>query len=178
MITNFTAPSIARRLGSSIYEFTLLFGIYFVTGALIQVGFTLLGLPTSTWFLQLVIFVVFGWYFSHSWQKAGQTLAQRTWHIKVVGTSEQLPTAKQAWLRYIAAYLGVLPALLMAFTLIHRNDGSSNLDRSNISEFFVQIILVLLINWLALLGTAWLNPQRRALHEVISGTRSVYISSR
>lgn len=158
------APSIMRRLGASLYEFTLLFGIYFITGALVQVLYQLVGQVAPTWAIQFVIFIAFGLYFSHSWQKAGQTLAQRTWHIKVLNSTGQLPTAVQAWLRYGLAYLGVLPALLLTF---------AHFSRDNLSGFFAQTIILIIINWLALLGTSFMNPQRRALHEVISGTRSV-----
>ena len=171
-MTEFKPPSLARRLGASIYEFTLLFGIYFITGALVQVLFTLIGQSAPTWVIQLLIFGVLGWYFSHSWQKAGQTLAQRTWHIKVLNMTEQLPNAKQAWLRYLASYLGILPGLLMALTLL----AQKPLNHENAGGFYIQMMLILLINWLALMGTSLMNPKRRALHELLSGTRSVYIS--
>ncbi|MGL4767580.1 MAG: RDD family protein [Formosimonas sp.] len=154
------APTFIRRLSASFYEFALLFGIYFITGLLVQALCGLLGQTAPRWLMQLVIFVAFGLYFSHSWQKAGQTLAQRTWRIKVLNSHNQLPNAQQAWLRYIAAYLGLLPALLILEFLPHNN---------------VHSIVLIALNWLTLLGTAFMSPQRRALHEVISKTRSVYL---
>ena len=174
-MTEIQAPSIARRLGASIYEFTLLFGIYFVTGAGVQTAYTLMGQTAPIWVIQLVIFMVFGWYLAHSWQKVGQTLAQKTWHIQILSQSGSLPSAKQAWLRYVASYLGILPALLMALTSLHPNPSAPILNHDNLSVFFVQTIVFITANWLALLGTSLMNPQRRAIHEIISGTRSAYV---
>lgn len=162
-------PTIARRIAASLYEFILLFGIFFVTGALVQLAFVFTGQTAPFWVLQLAIFVAFGFYFSHSWTRSGQTLAQKTWHIHVSqADNNQTLTAYHAWRRYVAGYLGVFPALLLLFPQIHRINPEQS------GAVYGQVVLFLCINWLALIGTAWLNPERRTIHEVLSNSRTIY----
>ncbi|TDR32406.1 RDD family protein [Hydromonas duriensis] len=171
-----STPSIPRRFAACLYEFVLLFGIYFITGGLIQVLFTLIGQKTPIWFTQLVIFLMFGFYFTYSWRKAGHTLAQKTWHIQVVQLDgKTLLTNKQAWLRYILSYFGVLPALLLLYTQIH---GQISASGDNATAVYIQTIGFLSLNCVALLGTALMNSERRTIHEVLSETRSVYFTNK
>ena len=166
------APAIPRRFAASIYEFALLFGIYFIVGGLVQVAFTLIGQTAPIWVLQLVIFLAFGYYFTYSWTRSGQTLAQKTWHIQVTqADGRSRVTQKQAWLRYIFSYLGILPALLLLFTQMH---GHTSVEGDNAMVIYIQVIVFMVINCLALLGTSLMNPQRRAVHEVLSGSRTIH----
>jgi uncharacterized RDD family membrane protein YckC len=166
------APAILRRFAASIYEFALLFGIYFIVGGLVQVAFALVGKTAPIWVLQITIFLAFGYYFTYSWTRAGQTLAQKTWHIQVTQVDGvKHVTHKQAWLRYVFSYLGVLPALLLLFTQTH---GQTSAEGDNAMVIYIQVILFMIINCLALLGTSLMNPQRRAVHEVLSGSRTIH----
>ncbi|MFZ1890998.1 MAG: RDD family protein [Formosimonas sp.] len=166
------SPTIARRFVASIYEFVLLFGLYFVTGLLVQSVGTMTGHTTPNWLTQILLYLIFGLYFKYCWTRSGQTLAQKTWHIRILNhNNSTLPSARQSWLRYtFAALIGCAPALLIVYTAMNR---LHEFTYSGVTVFF-GLLFCLVLNWLALLGTALLHRERRALHEVFSGTRSVF----
>ena len=167
-----TPPAILRRFAASIYEFALLFGVYFIVGGLVQVAFALVGKTAPIWMLQITIFLAFGYYFTYSSPRAAQTLARQTWHIQVTqADGHTRVTHKQAWLRYVFSYLGVLPALLLLFTQMH---GQTSAEGDNAMVIYIQVIVFMTINCLALLGTSLMNPQRRSIHEVLSGSRTIH----
>ena len=162
-------PSLSRRFISSLYEIFLLIAIYAVAASASKTIFSLIGATMPTWLVQVIAFASVGVYFAYTWQKTGQSLAQKTWHLQVIRnqTPHQSPTAIQAWLRYCAAFcLGVLPALLFTQTF----SASPNATLS-----FTLLIgaISMTLNWLALLGTSMLNQQRRALHEILSNTATL-----
>lgn len=159
------APTLLRRAAANLYELALLFGIACITSFLWVIAFQLTGNQAPIWLLQIVIFFTFGFYFSYSWQKSGQTLAQKTWRIKVVNTNQQLPNAKQAWLRYMTSYLGLLPALFLITEFTHNHQENIK------NTLFISLFFSL--NWLALLGTSLTNTERQTLHERFSNTRSI-----
>lgn len=161
----------ARRIWSSLYELALLFGLTFVTSLLVQIIVTLLGISLPNWAHSLIFFIVMGLYFTYCWTHGGQTLAQRTWQLKVARSDGHPMGYGQAWLRYTLAYLGVLPAFLIAWTQIHQHTALP----SAASTYSLTIGLAL-INWLALLGTSLAHPQKIALHERLSRTRTVWLS--
>ncbi len=61
--------------------------------------------------LQAFIFVVAGIYFVWFWSK-GQTLAMKTWHIRVVDRSGRSISQARALLRYVLSWIWFLPPLL------------------------------------------------------------------
>ena len=60
--------------------------------------------------LQAFLFVVFGVYFAWFWAK-GQTLAMKTWNIRVVDREGRPLTQGRALLRYACSWLWFLPPL-------------------------------------------------------------------
>jgi uncharacterized RDD family membrane protein YckC len=60
--------------------------------------------------LQAFLFVVFGMYFTWFWAK-GQTLAMKTWNIRVVDRAGRPLTQRRALLRYALSWLWFLPPL-------------------------------------------------------------------
>lgn len=166
-------PSIFRRFAACLYEFVLLFGIYFIAGIAVQILFTMMGQTAPSWVLQLTIFVAFAYYFVMSWTRAGQTLAQRTWHLKVTqADGVQKLTTKQALLRYVFSYFGILPALMILYTQMH---GSNSPSKDDMMVVYIQAIIFLTLNCLALLGTSLMNPERRTIHELISSSRTIQV---
>jgi uncharacterized RDD family membrane protein YckC len=161
---------IARRIWSSLYELALLFGINFVTALVVQILLTLLNVQLPNWGHSLIFFGVMGLYFSYCWTHGGQTLAQRTWRLKVTQTNGNAIGYRQAWLRYTLAYLGVLPAFLITWTQIH-----NHVQTLGASAIYTLAIGLALLNWLALLGTGLAHPQKIALHERLSGTRTAWL---
>ena len=159
----------ARRIWSSLYELALLFGLTFVTALVVQIILTLIHAQLPAWGHSLVFFIIMGIYFTYCWTHGGQTLAQRTWHLKTTHTKGSSISYGQAWLRYIFSYLGILPALLIAWTQLHNHQMPSA------STAYTLSIGLALINWLALLGTGLGHPQKVALHERLSGTRTIWL---
>ncbi len=105
------APSLPRRMACWLYEGMLLFAVVFVAGWL----FSTLGQMRDSMdarrpLLQAFLFVVFGVYFAWFWAK-GQTLAMKTWNIRVVDREGRPLTQGRALLRYACSWLWFLPPL-------------------------------------------------------------------
>jgi uncharacterized RDD family membrane protein YckC len=153
------APGLWRRLACFLYEGVLLFGVVMVTG-LIYAGITqqrhaLIGQHG----LQFALFVVLGAYFVAFWSRGGQTLAMKTWHIRVVDREGAPLTPARALLRYLWSWLWFLPALLWAW-VSGAHSGPA-------------ITVALLVGVCGYAALARLNPQRQYWHDLLSGTRLV-----
>ncbi len=97
-------PSIKRRLICMGYEAPLVFGVAFFA-ALVFLGAA--GAGPSGWMrhgFQVYLFLVIGPYFVASWRRRGQTLAMKTWNLRLVGADGASITLRQALLRYVYAW--------------------------------------------------------------------------
>jgi uncharacterized RDD family membrane protein YckC len=97
-------PSIKRRLICMVYESLPLFGVAFFA-ALLFLGAT--GANPSGWMrhvFQVYLFLAIGTYFVISWLRRGQTLAMKTWKLRLVGADGASITLRQAMLRYVYAW--------------------------------------------------------------------------
>ena len=99
------APSLLRRLASMLYEAILLFAVAFFAAWLFQFA---AGTPQiEGWrrtLLQAFIVAVFAVYFLWCWLRGGQTLAMKSWRIRLVardGHGTLPPTT--ALLRFVYA---------------------------------------------------------------------------
>ena len=105
------APELARlwpRFGAIVYDGILLFGIVFIASWIFTV---LTGDATrgpGRIVHQVFLVVIIGAYFVYCWRRSGQTLAMKTWGLRLVTTSGQVPTLGQAIGRYILALIGLL----------------------------------------------------------------------
>jgi uncharacterized RDD family membrane protein YckC len=111
------AAPLVRRMAAFMYEGVLLFGIVFATGLVFAVATHQdNGLKMRTALLAVQFFVI-GVYFIGLWLRSGQTLAMKTWHLRVL-TDRGLPlTPRRALARYLASYVWVLPPLALAAAL-------------------------------------------------------------
>jgi uncharacterized RDD family membrane protein YckC len=143
-----------------IYESVLLVGVVFI------VSFALLALLQWTYplnagrraALQAVLFIVIGAYFVWCWSRSGQTLALKTWGLKVVGSNDRPPDPLRAAARYLLAWHLFLPGLAwLAVTPTHR----------------VLDLLALPAGFVVLLMPALRDPQHRLLHDRWTATRIV-----
>jgi uncharacterized RDD family membrane protein YckC len=152
-------PSIRRRLACMAYESVLLFGVVMTAGylysSLTQQRHALEG---STG-LQLFLFIVLGVYFAGFWSRSGQTLAMKTWRIRVQTIHGAVPSRARAFARYTASWLWFLPALASA----HFSGIRSTLA-------FAAIVAAGALAY-ALLARA--RADRQLLHDVLCGTRLV-----
>ena len=103
------APGIGRRLICMAYESLLVFGVAFFA-SLPFLGAS--GIGSGGWMrhaYQGWLFLAIGVYFVGSWRHRGQTLAMKTWKLRVVGARGARITLRQAVLRYVCAW----PCLLL-----------------------------------------------------------------
>lgn len=154
---DWAAPGLGRRLACMLYEGLLLFGVVMVTGivyaSLTQQRHALVG----TTGLQIFMFLVIGLYFSWFWAAGRQTVAMKTWHLRVTSAEGRPISLARAFGRYAASWLWFLPGLAAA-GLSGRHDGGS-------------IAAALGANVIAYALIARLTPSRRTLHDLLCGTR-------
>jgi uncharacterized RDD family membrane protein YckC len=109
-------PSLARRMACWLYEGMLLFGVVFISGYLFGTLSQTRNALDNRHGLQAFLFLVFAIYFTWFWAK-GQTLAMKTWHIKVLDKSGQRLTQARAFWRYLLSWVWVLPPMLITAPL-------------------------------------------------------------
>lgn len=104
-----------------LYESMLLLAVVFLAG-FIFVGLTH-GAPTG-WVklaFQLYLVGVVAAYFIWFWLHGGQTLAMKTWHLRLVGIDGQPVVMRQAALRFLVAVPGVLSGASVLWALFDRD---------------------------------------------------------
>ena len=152
------APSLWRRMACWLYEGMLLFAVVFVAGWL----FSTLGqmrdaMDSRRHLLQAFLFVVFGVYFVWFWSK-GQTLAMKTWGIRMVDRLGRPLTQGRALLRYLLSWVWFLPPLA-AIAPFNLGGGESS---------------VLIFGWVIVWALlARFHPERQFWHDAWAGTRLI-----
>lgn len=108
------APSLRRRAACLLYEIVVLFGVALVPGAIATATnrFTPANLQSAV--EQAIGFLCFGAYFVWMWTHSGQTLPMQTWRIRLVTREGHTLSTHQAVLRFLLAWMWVLPAILVA----------------------------------------------------------------
>jgi uncharacterized RDD family membrane protein YckC len=93
------------------YEGILLFGVLFISAYLFstlsQTRHALQNRSAQQAFLFVVLGIYFGWF----WAK-GQTLAMKTWHIRVVGRNGKAISQARALGRYVLSWVWFIPPLM------------------------------------------------------------------
>ena len=153
---NATPPGLARRFAAFVYEGVLLFGVLFfacfVYVVLTRQQDALFGLPGYVF-----AFVVPALYFLTFWTRSGQTLALKTWHLRVVDAQGRPLSVGRAFVRYIASWLWVLPGL-------------------SLWMFGVRgwMLAAAVVAWMvAYTLLARLHPQRQLPHDALCGSRVI-----
>ena len=95
-----------------LYEGLLLFGVVFAAGYLFSVLTGTRHALDNRHELQLFLFLVFGIYFIWFWHK-GQTLAMKTWQIRIVDRQGQPVSQARALARYLLSWLWLIPPLVI-----------------------------------------------------------------
>ena len=139
------------------YEGMLMFGVVFLAGYLFSSLSQTRNAMDNRHALQTFLFVIFGIYFVWFWAK-GQTLAMKTWDIRVVDVLGQPITQTRALLRYALSWFWFLPSLL----------GSWLLNLSAVQGGVLAFIWVVV--WAVL---ARFHPQKQFWHDAFAGTRLV-----
>lgn len=156
--THLMAPSLRRRMACWLYEGILLFAVVFVAGWLFSaLGQVRDAMDARRPLLQAFLFVVFGIYFAWFWTR-GQTLAMKTWKIRVVDASGRRLSQARALLRYLCSWLWFLPPLaVLAFAPVTPLSA-------------VLAVGGWVLAW-ALLSR--LHPQQQFWHDALAGTRLI-----
>ena len=154
----FTTPSLRRRMSSMLYESMLLFGVLFMSGwlfsTLLQQRHALYLRHALEGWLFLVLAIYFVWFWTHG----GQTLAMKTWRFRVVDRDGQPLRLGRALLRFVLAWLWILPGLALA-----------SLARGQAWL----LVLIPAANLLLWAMTSRLDAQGQFLHDRLAGTRLV-----
>ncbi|MCP5269275.1 MAG: RDD family protein [Zoogloeaceae bacterium] len=98
-------PGFARRLASLVYEMLLVaavLSVAFLFPHILYGAFTKLQAPAAL--IRLHFFLVLMIYFVWFWLNGGQTLAMKTWKLRVVNIDGRRLRPAQAVLRYMAAW--------------------------------------------------------------------------
>lgn len=160
--TGLMAPPLPRRMACWLYEGMLMFGVVFIAGYLFGTLSQTRNALDNRHALQAFLFVVFGIYFTWFWSK-GQTLAMKTWHIRVVDWAGRPLTQKRALWRYVLSWLWFLPPLA-AMAPFGLSGGEA---------------AVVLLGWVAIWALlSRFHPQRQFLHDALAGTRLVHTPPR
>jgi uncharacterized RDD family membrane protein YckC len=154
-----TAAPLPRRMAAFAYEGVLLFGIVFATGLVYAVSVRQTSGIEHRPGLMAVCFLALGLYFVGLWWRSGQTLALKTWHLRIVAATGAPLTPRQALARYIACWVWVLPPLAVA-TLLGKHSLALDLG--------------LPVAWIFVYATAsLLHPRRQFWHDAACGTAIV-----
>ena len=151
------APSLRRRMACWLYEGMLMFGVVFIAGYLFGTLSQTRNALDNRNALQAFLFVIFGIYFTWFWAK-GQTLAMKTWHIRLVDTAGLPVTQGRALARYVLSWLWFLPPLLAV--------APFSLPAGEIT--------VIVLGWVAVWAlSSRLHPRQQFWHDAWAGTRLV-----
>lgn len=153
-----TAPALLRRLACMLYESTLVFGIAMGAGLVFSISAGMRnGMDERRPLLLAFLVVVLGIYFVWCWVR-GQTLAMKTWGIRVVDRTGRPLGQVRALFRYACCWLWVLPPLAFVAPMKLSAAGMSGA----------------VLGWIALLALASnFQPQRQFWHDILAGTRLI-----
>lgn len=102
------SPSLLRRLASLLYDTVLLLALLLAATFVFLLLFGDATAYPQRFFLQLYAWLVAAAYFVWCWLHGGQTLAMRTWHIRLTSRSGGPISRVQAIQRYLWASGGLL----------------------------------------------------------------------
>jgi len=157
MTVDLTAPSLRRRMACWLYEGLLLFGVLFISGYLFSALSQSRHALDNRHGLQAFLFLVVGIYFTWFGHK-GQTLAMKTWHIRVVDSQGHPLSQKRALLRYILSWIWFIPPLAILAPMALTGGE----------------IVVLSLGWVAVWAVlSRFHTQRQFWHDVVAGTRLI-----
>ncbi len=152
-----TAPGLSRRLACWMYEGVLMFGVVWISAYLFSTLSQSRNAMDNRLGLQIFLFIIFGIYFVWFWHK-GQTLAMKTWHLRVVGLDGQAISQKRAMARYVLSWLWFVPPLA-AIAPFKLSGGEMG---------------VIVVGWVSVYALLTrFHSQRQFVHDALAGTRLI-----
>jgi uncharacterized RDD family membrane protein YckC len=153
-------PAIARRMIAIVYEMLLAFAVLFLPFLVLELVLQASHTALAEHMRQALAFLVLGAYFIHQWSREGQTLAMRTWRIRLTFPGYSHVPLKIAALRYVLSWGWVLPGILASYAL-------------GLSRWHALHAVFAGMGVWALL--ALLDKDRQFLHDRLAGTRLVQL---
>ena len=151
-------PGLWRRMACWVYEGLLMFGVVFVAGYLFGTLSQTRNAMHNRPALQAFLFVVFGIYFVWFWSR-GQTLAMKTWNLRVVDKEGRAISQTRAAARYLASWVWFLPPLAIA--ALFKLHGAET--------------AIVSVGWIAIWAIlARFHPQGQFWHDALAGTRLIH----
>ncbi|WP_416186495.1 RDD family protein [Herbaspirillum sp. RTI4] len=144
-----------------LYESMLLFGVLFIAGMLFSTIFQQRHALNLRHALGMWLFLVLAVYFLWFWCHGGQTLAMKTWRIRLVDETGGRVNLFRATTRYLLSWGWFLPGLVLAWALDAKG------------WMLVGIPTFNLLLWAL---SVFANPQRQFLHDIVAGTRLIDVS--
>jgi uncharacterized RDD family membrane protein YckC len=143
-----------------VYEAMLLFAVVFVAGLIFDIWTQSRHALTLRHARELWLFLVIGAYFVFFWSRSGQTLAMKTWSIRVVDIDQaKLPVVK-AVVRYCLAWLWFLPGLALAYQFELKSWSS------------IVVVCLGMASWAL---TAVFDKDKQFLHDRLAKTRLINV---
>lgn len=155
-------PGILRRLASMLYECLLLFAVAFAGAWLFL--FVSGGREVAGWLryaLQAYLGALYAAYFLWCWLRGGQTLAMKTWRIRLVFPGFARVPPARALVRFVYAAL-LVGGFLMALGAAYKYRDP-------------WLALLALSLATAVWGWAFLDRDRQFLYDRLAGTRLVLV---
>jgi uncharacterized RDD family membrane protein YckC len=155
-----TTPTIKRRLISIVYESLLALAVLFLPFLIFELAVQGAHTPLTEHLRQCLAFLVMGAYFIHQWSREGQTLAMKTWRLKMVLPGQAHVPLRVAACRYVLAWMWLLPGILVSYML-------------DLQHW--QALSAIGIGMLAWSATALLTGNGQFLHDKLLGTQIVQL---
>ena len=150
-------PGLWRRMACWIYEGMLMFGVVFIAGYLFGTLSQTRNALDNRHPLQAFLFVVFGIYFVWFWAK-GQTLAMKTWNIRVVDAAGAPISQRRALVRYALSWIWFIPPLIT----------------SSIFSLSAGGAIAIVLGWVAIWALlSRFAPQGQYWHDIWAGTQLI-----
>lgn len=141
----------------------LLFGVVFIAGWLFSTLLQQRHALTLRSGLQYWLFLVVGVYFVWFWTHGGQTLAMKTWRIRLVSAQGLRVSLLVAIARYFLSWMWFLPGLMLAWGAHAKGWWLATIPMINV------------VMWGA---TAFLDPDRQFLHDRLARTRLIRVTAK
>lgn len=146
-------------MAAFVYEGVLLFGVVMVVGLVYAIAMNQRHALQGREGMMATQFLALSLYFLWFWTHGGQTLAMRTWQVKLVRADGRPVTLKQALARYLMSWLWFMPAW-----------GGAWLAGWHQSKLLYGAMAVWLLFYMSL---TWLLPQKQFLHDALCRTRLI-----
>ena len=157
-------PGIVPRLLALVYEAVLVVALLMVAGFVFQPLHDLLPAQVARGLQSLFLLLVLALYFGWCWLRSGQTLALKTWRMRLVLPDGRPLDMRAACLRFVLGLLLYLPLLATSVWWFYQRQQA------------LPYVLLMLALWLVHWGWALVDGERQLLLDRLAGTRLIKTS--